>query len=134
MATDNTQLKQEHETASFGDKLYFAPESYHALRKEMQQNFPTMWHTIGGALFWAPETFFGYMSEALETFIHFDTRNVDGLCKHVLDLLREKRGLKPLHSREEYYIAESQRAEDRVVVENGTIVGTVGDLAAKREI
>jgi hypothetical protein len=131
---NNTSMKAESATSSFGDKLYFAPESYHALRREMMQNFPEMWKTIGGAMFWEPETFFGYMCQALDIFVQFDTRNVDGMCKKVLDALREKRGLTPLHNPSEYYLPDSQQEKDKVVVENGIILGTQGDLAAKREI
>jgi hypothetical protein len=131
---NNTSLKKESETSSFGDKIYQVPESFHALRREMQVNYPETWRTIGGALFWAPETFFGYICEALDIFIQFDTRNVDGMCKKALDAFREKRGLTALHQPHEYYLPDSQQEKDKVVVENGVILGTVGELNAKREL
>lgn len=85
-------------------KYYFLPESFHALRKELMENYPTFWQRAGYLMGYDATQFVELCSEAFEIqFLVFDSANVDGTCKRILDAARNKRGLSSLHTMDEYY-------------------------------
>lgn len=96
MATDNRH---------FSEKLFFFPESLHALRLEMQTYYPNLWNTPIQFLLWSDQAMFvEEMTKALDLIIRdFDSANLDGYCKQFLDELRERRGVSRLHTPSEYY-------------------------------
>lgn len=89
----------------FSEKLIIFPESLHALRVELQTNYPHLWNTPIQYLLWADQAaFIEKMTEALDLVIlDFDSANLDGMCKRILDELRVKRGVARLHTQAEYY-------------------------------
>lgn len=85
-------------------KYYFLPESFHALRRELTENYPTFWQRAGYLMGYDATRFVELCSEAFDIqFLVFDSANVDGTCKRILDAARNKRGLSSLHTLDEYY-------------------------------
>lgn len=83
--------------------VYLQPESYNQLVKELEQNWPHLWESPIQYYIWAnAPQFVATMNEALDLCIRFDSANVDGICKHILDELRVKRGVSRLHQLSEY--------------------------------
>jgi hypothetical protein len=89
----------------FSEKLYIFPESFHALRIELQTNWPNLWNSPLQYLMWADQaSFIETLCEALGiVMLTFDSANLDGYSKQFLDALRTRRGLSALHSQCEYY-------------------------------
>lgn len=94
-------------------KVYMMPESFNALRRELQDNYPNLWLYVQGDMAWNSQRFIHKMDEALGTVTQFDSANVDGICKRFLDRLRQKRGAGPLHKPSEYF--HNQDMEDQVL-------------------
>jgi hypothetical protein len=107
MATD-----QRH----FSEKLFIFPESFHALRIELQTYYPNLWNTPIQYLLWADQAgFVEKMTEALSMVIRdFDSANLDGYCKQFLDELRERRGVSRLHPPSEYYPDPLRNSADSI--------------------
>ena len=107
MSTDDSVHKhdlsidrtQEH----ISKKVYMFPDSYNALRVELHDYWPTLWNGGAGYLmaFDGP-AFIELMNQSLDLMIQFDSDNVDGMCKKILDELRVKRGMSRLHQEHEY--------------------------------
>lgn len=93
-------------------KVYMMPESYNALRRELEAHFPNLWTTVQGDMAFNAQRFIHKMDEALDLVTQFDSANVDGICKRYLDKLRSARGLSALHTSEEYH--HNQAMEDQV--------------------
>ena len=83
--------------ANFDEKIYWMPESYNALRRELHENWPTLFARVGYAMAFDAPMFIEMMDAALDTKTGFDSDRVDATCKKYLDLLRIKRGVSPLH-------------------------------------
>lgn len=89
---------------NFDQKVYLFPESYNALRRELEENWPTLFNEynpeIGMSLAYAmafnSEVFIGAMNGALDLAEQYDSGNVDAICKSFLNALRVKRGLSRL--------------------------------------
>lgn len=94
-------------------KVYMMPESFNALRRELEAQYPTLWQYVQGDMAWNAQRFIHKMDEALGTVTQFDSANVDGICKRFLDKLRSKRGLSPLHKPSDYF--HNQDMEDQVL-------------------
>lgn len=90
--------KEAPKNAHISEKVYLFPESYNALRVELHDNWPHLWKAVGWYMAFDAITFVEQMDAALDTKTTFDSFKVDAICKKYLDLLREKRGLSPLHS------------------------------------
>jgi len=84
--------------ADFSKKIYLFPESYNALRRELNDYWPTLWIAVSWAMAHQAEDFVSIMNDALDLKIQFDGNKVDATCKIYLDALRKKRGLPPLNS------------------------------------
>ena len=78
---------------NFDQKIYMFPESYNALRREMVQNWPCLWQSVGHAMAFDAHNFTLLMNDALEVKIQFDTGKVESICHTYLNLLRKARGL-----------------------------------------
>lgn len=87
--------------ANFDEKIYMLPESFNALRRELYDNWPALFEFVGHAMAFDAPRFLQLMDSALDTKTTFDSAKVDGISKKYLDLLRAKRGLRPLHSQSE---------------------------------
>ena len=110
----DSEKKDDDPTNSFGrSTVYLVPESFNALRRELEQNWPNLWNSpLQYFMAFQPQRFVTSMDEALDLVTQFDSGNVDGICKRYLDKLREKRGLKALHNSSEYF--HNQQMEDSV--------------------
>lgn len=106
-------LVKAKSTDHISKKVYMMPESFNALRRELQANYPTLWQYVQGDMAWNSQRFIHKMDEALGTVTQFDSANVDGICKRFLDKLRAKRGLPALHKSSEYF--HNQDMEDQVL-------------------
>lgn len=90
--------------ASFDKKVYFFPESFNALRRELEENWRDFFLTAspdtGTSPAWcmvfdAPQ-FIGFMNGFTGLSIQVDTGSVDYICKQFLNALRAKRGVSKL--------------------------------------
>ena len=108
--------KQAPENAHISEKVYMFPDSYNALRKYLHDEFPTLFALVGYPMAFDAPRFIELMDAALDTRTTFDSHKVDATCKKYLDLLRIKKGLKPLHPTAAWSGLESA---GRIVDENG---------------
>ena len=83
--------------ANFDQKVYMFPESYNALRTELDTNWPTLFAQVGHAMAFDAITFIEMMDAALDTRTTFDSAKVDAISKKYLNLLRNKRGVSSIH-------------------------------------
>lgn len=89
----------------FSEKLFIFPESLHALRRELETNWPNLWNSPLQYYLWSDQaSLVETLCEALGIVIRdFDSANLDGYCKQFLDELRERRGMTRLHAPSDYY-------------------------------
>lgn len=96
--------KPAADNAHFSEKLYFFPESFNALRRELEDNYPHFFTSVNpemgmspayAMVFDAPK-FVGMCNGALDMDLPFDSQNVDGICKKFLNGFRAMRGVSPL--------------------------------------
>lgn len=99
--TDNEAGVQEHKivdaNAHISEKVYMFPESYNALRRELDTYYPNLFASVGWPMANDAPTFIEMMDAALDTRTTFDTAKVDSICKKYLNLLRAKRGISAIH-------------------------------------
>jgi hypothetical protein len=88
--------KPAPENAHISEKVYLFPESFNALRIEMDSNWPQLWKAAGWYMAFDSITFIEQMDAALDTKTTFDSAKVDAICRKYLNLLRNKRGLSDL--------------------------------------
>lgn len=89
----------------FSQKIYLLPDSFNALRSELDNYWPTLFNSVdpttGVSLAWCmafkAEDFIAIMNSTFNTLVQYDTENVDGICKEFLNVLREKRGVSKLN-------------------------------------
>jgi hypothetical protein len=89
---------------NFDQKVYLFPESFNALRRELEDNWPNLFNefnpeigmSIGYAMAFNSEVFIGAMNGALDMAEQYDSGNVDAICKAFLNALRAKRGVSKL--------------------------------------
>ena len=89
---------------NFDQKVYLFPESFNALRRELEDHWPSLFHTVNPetgmslavAMVFDAAQFIGTLNGALDLAEMYDTGNVDGICKKFLNELRVKRGLSRL--------------------------------------
>lgn len=105
-------MSKDRTNEHISKKVYMFPESFNALRQEMEANYPNLWAFVGNDMAFNAQRFIHKMDEALDEVTQFDSGNVDGICKKYLDKLRAKRGLLPLHNPSEYF--HNQEMEDQV--------------------
>lgn len=95
----------ESRRKNFQDKVYLFPESYNALRRELDENWRNLFNNINPEtgvslaycmVFDAPQ-FIGILNGALDLAVQYDTENIDQICKTFLDALRVKRGVSRLN-------------------------------------
>lgn len=96
--SDSDRDSQKHDIEgsnkkNFDQKLYFFPESYNALRKEIHDNWPTLWALVSWRMAYNAQEFVEYMNEATELNLVFDTEKVAWICDQYLTALRRMRGL-----------------------------------------
>lgn len=85
------------EKANFDQKVYMFPESFNALRRELDENWPSLFELVGYAMVADGIRFIELMDAALDTRTTFDTAKVDAIAKKYLNLLRNKRGISSIH-------------------------------------
>lgn len=88
--------KPAAEGAHISDKVYLFPESFNALRIELNDNWPALWQRVGWCMAFDAITFVESMDAALDLHTTFDSAKVDAICARYLDALRNKRGLSSL--------------------------------------
>ena len=75
------------------DKIYMFPESYNALRKELVENWPNLWNTVGYWMAFDAIRFIELMDYALDVKTTWDSAKVGAICHRYWNELRAKRGL-----------------------------------------
>lgn len=88
--------KEAPKDAHVSDKVYLFPESYNALRIELDQHWPSLFAQVGYAMAMDAISFIEMMDAALDTRTTFDSDKVSAICHKYLNLLRNKRGLSSL--------------------------------------
>lgn len=95
-----TQEKQKE----FNQKIYLFPESFNALRRELEDNWREWFTAIQpefgmspayAMVFNAPQ-FVGMCNGATDEVVQFDSDAVEATCKTFLNAFRKKRGVSPL--------------------------------------
>ena len=79
------------------EKLYFFPESYNALRREISEHWPDLWMLVGYNMAYKAEDFVATMNDALDLKVQFDGNKVGVTCSLYLNALRKLRGLTAIH-------------------------------------
>lgn len=101
---DHNKTKLVGDKAHISQKVYYFPESFNALREELERYYPTFFYLVNpdigcspahAMVFDAPH-FVGMCNGALGTVVQFDSENVDGICKTFLNEFRKLRGASPL--------------------------------------
>lgn len=90
--------------AHLSEKLYFFPESFNALRRELEENYPTFFNSINPEFGYSPAyamvfngpQFVGFCNGALEMDVQFDSENIEEICKKFLNGFRQLRGVSPI--------------------------------------
>ena len=88
--------KPAAEGAHISDKVYLFPESFNALRREMDAHWPSLFAMAGWCMANDAIRFIEIMDAALDTRTTFDSDKVAAICHKYLNLLRNKRGLSSL--------------------------------------
>lgn len=87
--------------APFDKKVYYFPEEFNALRRELEENWNEFFTTVNPLsgtspaycmVFDAPQ-FIGYCNGITGLAVQFDTENVSGICKTFLNAFRKMRGV-----------------------------------------
>lgn len=100
----NEQHRPVAQNEAFDKKVYFFPEEFNALRRELQENYKEFFETINPLtgtspaycmVFDAPQ-FIGYCNGVTGLAQQFDAGNVAGICKNFLNAFRKMRGVSPL--------------------------------------
>lgn len=89
---------------NFDQKVYLFPESFNALRRELEDHYPTLFHTpdpetgtsLAYDMAFDSASFIGKLNGALDLAVQYDSGDVDGVCKTFLNALRIKRGVSRL--------------------------------------
>lgn len=90
--------------AHFSEKIYFFPESFNALRRELEENYPTFFHSVVPGFGYSPAwamvhnapQFVGFCNGATDLDVMFDSSNVAGICLKFLNAFRAMRGVSPI--------------------------------------
>jgi hypothetical protein len=87
--------------AGFDQKIYLFPEEFHALRRELEENWRDFFHTVNPLsgtspaycmVYDAPQ-FIGYCNGMTGLTVQLDTGDVAGTCKKFLNAFRKLRGV-----------------------------------------
>ena len=85
--------KPAKENANIDEKVYMFPDSFNALRKELSENWPTLFERVGYTMAFDAPVFMEMMDAALNTKTTFDSAKVSAISLKYLNMLRNKRGL-----------------------------------------
>ncbi len=89
--------QSEHRPATgndLADKIYLFPESYNALRSELDGYWPELWALAGHPMAFDAIRFIEIMDAALDMKTTWDSAKVGAICHRYWNELRAKRGLK----------------------------------------
>lgn len=75
------------------DKIYMFPESYNALRRELNDHYPHLFKRVGHAMAFDAVRFIELMDAALDVKTTWDSAKVGAICHRYWNELRAKRGL-----------------------------------------
>ena len=95
-STPGRMNKEARSGANFDEKIYLFPESYNALRVELNDNWSELWNKVGWCMAFDAIHFVELMDAALDAKTTFDSDKVEAICHKYLNLLRAKRGLSGL--------------------------------------
>lgn len=88
--------KEARKNANVDEKVYLFPDSFNALRTELDTYWPTLFARVGYVMAFDAIAFIEMMDGALDTKTTFDSAKVDAISKKYLNLLRNKRGVSSL--------------------------------------
>lgn len=102
---ENQRHNRVADNANFDKKIYLFPESFNALRRELEENWQEFFIEVNldvgmspaYAMVFDAAKFVGMCNGFFDLMIQFDSESVDGICKEILDAARKKRGVSPLH-------------------------------------
>lgn len=80
-------MDKSEKTKNFDQKIYMFPPAFNALRKELNDNWPTLWAISSWYMANRPEEFCAIMNEATSLRIIFDSGAVNWMCDKWLDEL-----------------------------------------------
>lgn len=81
---------------NFDQKIYWFPDSYNALRRELMEHWPEIWPLVGWYMANNGPQFVEMMNAGCQLKLQFDTNKVESICKTYLNFLRKKRGVSEL--------------------------------------
>lgn len=114
IAPDNSSQDKQHrhdfvseedsKKKNFDQKKYYFPEEFNALRRELEDYWPTFFMTVNPIMGMSPAhamvfdaaKFIGMCNGATDLAEQLDTGNVVGVCKVFLNAFRQKRGVSKL--------------------------------------
>lgn len=73
-------MDKSEKTKNFDQKVYMFPPAYNALRKELYENWPTLWPVVSWYMVHRPEEFCGLMNGATDLRVVFDSGAVNWMC------------------------------------------------------
>lgn len=88
---------EDSDKKNFDQKIYWFPESYNALRRELAENWPEIWQQIGWYMAHNPQEFVSGMNWLLGMSVQFDTTKVGSICLAFLNKLRGLRGVSSIN-------------------------------------
>jgi hypothetical protein len=92
-STPGRMNKPAREGANFDEKIYLFPESFNALRTELDTWWPHLFAKVGYVMAFDAISFIEMMDYALDTKTTFDSDKVEAISKKYLNLLRNRRGV-----------------------------------------
>lgn len=80
-------MSKSEKTKNFDQKIYLFPPAYNALRRELHDNWPTLWQISSWYMANRPEEFCAIMNEATSLRVIFDSGAVNWMCDQWLNQL-----------------------------------------------
>lgn len=84
-------MDKDEKTKNFDQKIYMFPPAYNALRRELVENWPTLWALSSWYMAFRPEEFAAIMNDATDLRVIFDSGAVNWMCEKWLNALVAKR-------------------------------------------
>lgn len=84
-------MDKSEKTKNFDQKIYMFPPAYNALRREIHDNWPTLWQLCSWYMANRPEEFCSIMNGATDLRVVFDSGAVNWMCDKWLAKLIEMR-------------------------------------------
>lgn len=84
-------MDKGEKTKNFDQKIYMFPPAFNALRREIHDNWPTLWSMVSWYMANRPEEFCAIMNDACDVRVVFDSGAVNWMCDVWLEKLKVMR-------------------------------------------